>query len=157
GRAALSEGEAPLRRRVPPRLLWGLGAILLGGLLARLLLAPLVGALGDSLYYQQIGISAVREGLGAIYTRDAFRITDPPVYVYLLAGNGWVRQVLGGLAGLPWPPSGLDLPFLILQKLNSIIADLVASTVLALTLWTRLGVSRGLAAAATYGLNPALI
>ena len=94
--------------------------------------------------------------LADLYTTD-LTLNYPPAYLYLLTLDGWIHRALSGLAGQPWPPTALDPTFFMLHKLNSVVADLGAAALLALTLWRRIGVRWALAGAATYALNPALI
>src|SRR5215212_793851 len=92
-----------------------LAAILLAGLALRLVLLPVAGSRQDNLDFQHWGDSAVAEGLGGLYTRDALVLNYPPAYVYLLALDGLAHRALAQATARPWPPSTLDPGFFQLQ------------------------------------------
>jgi hypothetical protein len=131
--------------------------VLLAGLALRLVFVPVAGSRQDNLDFQRWGDSAVAEGLGGLYTRDALILNYPPAYLYPLALDGLLHRALAFRAGQPWPPDALDPTFFMLQKLNPIGADLGTAALLFWALRRRFGAGRALAGAAAYALNPALI
>jgi Gpi18-like mannosyltransferase len=144
----------PDSRRAPRA---ALVAVVLAGLALRLVFVPVAGSRQDNLDFQRWGNSAVAEGFGGLYTRDALILNYPPAYLYPLALDGLLHRALTLRAGQPWPPAALDPTFFMLQKLNPILADLATAALLFFALRRPLGSGRALAGAAATALNPALI
>jgi Gpi18-like mannosyltransferase len=131
--------------------------VLLAGLALRLVFLPVAGSRQDNLDFQRWADSAVAEGFGGLYTRDALILNSPPAYLYPLALDGLIHHALTLQAAQPWPPAALDPAFFMLQKLNPILADLGTAALLFFALRRRIGAGRALAGAAAVALNPALI
>ncbi len=144
--AARQCGRQELQPR-PISRLWLIG-VLLAGLLVRLILAATTT--GHPVDTQTFGAWAghAAENLGGFYSPDYFA-DYPPGYVYVLWAIGELRQLLGLGFGSPG--------FLLLLKLPAILADTVAAWLIYRLCARHITQAAGVAIAALYAFNPAVI
>jgi dolichyl-phosphate-mannose--protein O-mannosyl transferase len=139
--------------RAPARqdsLIWALPALLVLGLVVRLLFISNQGFKTDVSTYAAWALSLSQHGFATFYSTIGFA-DYPPGYFYILAGIGHLWQLLF---------AAHDRGFELLRdfvKIPAILADLGVGALLYCAVRRFAGAGFGLAAAALYLLNPATI